>query len=47
VYYLTETLEEFGDIKDGSQLLGLAQQKEKQEVANIVLQGIKEYIAQE
>jgi hypothetical protein len=45
VYYITEALEEFGDIKDGFQLLGIAQTKEKQEVAILVLEGIKEYIA--
>jgi len=43
VYYLTEALEEF-EIKDGFQALAIAQQKQKQEVAIKVLNGIKEYI---
>jgi len=48
VYYLTEVLEEFGgDIKDGFQLLGLAQQKHKHEVAFAVLEAIMGHIAEE
>ena len=46
VYYLTEALEEF-EIKDGFQLLAVAQQREKQEVAQAVLQGIKDYLESE
>lgn len=44
VYYLTEVMEEGLSIMDGFQLLSAAQQKEKQEVAFAVLNGIKEYI---
>jgi hypothetical protein len=43
VYYLTEVLEEM-EIKDGFQLLAVAQQKQRQEVAEAVLQGICERI---
>lgn len=42
-YYLTQALEEF-DSKDGFQALSIAQQIEKQDVARLVLEGIKEYI---
>lgn len=44
VYYLTETLEEFGDIKDGFQLLSIAQGKYIQEIGNALVSGIQEYI---
>jgi len=44
VYYLTEVLEEFQPVIDGFAALTMAQQKEKQEVAQAILSGIKEYI---
>ena len=44
VYYLIEALEEGLGITDGFQLSSYAQQKEKHEVACLVLDGIKEYI---
>ena len=37
VYYLNEALEEYGDIRDGFQLLGLAQSKQIQEVGQALL----------
>lgn len=43
LYYLTEALEEY-EIKDGFQALAAAQQKEIQEVALALLEGIREYI---
>ena len=43
VYYLTEALEEFG-CKDGFEALTIAQQKEIQEVAFAVYNGIQEYV---
>ena len=42
-YYLTEALTDYGT-KDGFNVLAIAQQIEKQEVAGLVLQGIREYI---
>lgn len=45
-YYITEVQEEMGPITDGFQLLGAAQQKEKQEVAQLVLEGIRKYLAE-
>lgn len=43
VYYLTEVLEEFGgDIKDGFQLLGFAQQKQIQEIGGLLVSALVE-----
>lgn len=43
VYYLTEVLEEYGDIKDGFKLLSLAQIRAKEEVYQIG-KGLLEYL---
>jgi hypothetical protein len=43
VYYLTEALEEYG-ITDGFQALSIAQQKERQEIANSVFNSLKEIV---
>jgi hypothetical protein len=44
VYYLTEVLEEYGDIRDGFQLLALAQTKQRQEIAFDVLSKLQEIV---
>lgn len=48
VYYLTEAMEESGgDIKDGFQLLTIAQGKYIQEISSALIAGIQEYIESE
>jgi len=42
VYYLTGVLRDFGGIDDGFQLLGAAQKMQIDEVAHLVLEGLKE-----
>lgn len=44
VYYLTEALEEYGDSRDGFQILGLAQMRHKHEIADALLGAITEHI---
>lgn len=45
VYYLTEVLEEYGsNIRDGFELLTVAQSKYIQEIGNALLSSIQEYI---
>ncbi len=47
VFYLTEALENFGEFKDGFQLLGAAQQIEMEEVYNMGIEFIKWLIEKE
>ena len=41
VYYLTEVLEEYGDIKDGFQLLAMAQKQQIEEVGFALIAALK------
>lgn len=44
VYYLTEVLENFGDIDDGFNLLALAQQRHKEEIAQRTIDALIDYL---
>jgi len=47
VYYITEVLEEFGEFRDGFQLLAMAQQQEIEEVYNMGIEFIRWLIEKE